>query len=292
MSIITQMQKILFWKKRNGLLILLILLFSAACSHNAGKNRKVQGSTALILQGSTTLLPVIQRAAEVYAPTHKRYKISVRGGGSGNGIAALLDGIANIAMASRPISPAEITISRRAGLKIKETVIAKDGIVVIVNNRNPISDISLSDLRKIYQGVFKNWSEFGRYKVKIIVVSRDSASGTFEVFKRIVMGKANIVASSLEQVSNNMVRKIVSQTPGAIGYIGLGYLNKAVKPVKVGGIKASAVNVNNGKYRISRPLFLYTTEALDTGAVKDFIGYCLSDSGQKIVKEKGYIPIR
>jgi len=244
----------------------------------------------LTLQGSTTILPIAQAAAEAYMEKHPDADIMVRGGGSGTGIAALIDGATDIANSSRPMKTKEMKQAREKGVNPVGTVIALDGIAVIVHKSNPINDITIDDLKKIYTGKMTNWSNLGG-KGKIVVVSRDAASGTFEVFNEKVLTGAKLTESALMQASNLEVARTVEQTPGGIGYVGLGYISDKVKVLKVNGVTPSEQTVRNGSYPLARPLYMYTNGA-PKGLAKSFIDFILSNEGQKIVRDNGFVPVK
>ena len=234
-------------------------------------------SNRLIIQGSTTVLPIAQKAAEVFMQKSPEANISVRGGGSGTGIAALIDGICDIADASRPMKKKEILKAKKKGINPVPFVIAKDGIAVIVHPANPVSKLSLSQIKDIYTGKVSNWSELGRGRnQKIVVVSRDVASGTYECFSKLVLKKERVRPDALLQASNMAVASIVKRTEGAIGYVGLGYLSPQVKALTVENVKPSVETVLKGRYPISRPLFMYTNgepKGLAKGLLKNKIDY-------------------
>ena len=244
----------------------------------------------LTLQGSTTVLPIAQASAEAYMEKHPDADIMVRGGGSGTGIAALIDGATDIANSSRPMKTKEMKQAREKGVNPVGTVIALDGIAVIVHRSNPINEISLEDLKKIYTGNTSNWSSLGA-KGKIVVVSRDAASGTFEVFNEKVLTGAKLTESALMQASNLEIARTVEQTPGGIGYVGLGYISDKVKVLKVNGVTPSEQTVRNGSYPLARPLYMYTNGA-PKGLAKSFIDFILSNEGQKIVRDNGFVPVK
>ncbi len=245
----------------------------------------------LIIQGSTTVLPIAQRVAEGFMKRHSGVEISVRGGGSGVGIAGLLDGTCDIAMSSREMKPEELQKAKERGFIPQEIKIALDGIAVVVNPKNPLNGLTISQLREIYTGKITNWKEVGWRDEKIVVVSRDSASGTFECFNEIVLKKEPLTPRALYQASNKAVAVTVSNTKGAIGYIGMAYLEPKVKALAVEGVMPSEETVRKGIYPISRPLFFYV-RGEPKGLVKEFVDFVLSPDGQKLVKEVGYIPVK
>ena len=245
----------------------------------------------LVLTGSTTVLPIAQLCAEKFMDQHPDVNISVRGGGSGVGIAALIDGTCDIAMASRPMKTKELKSARGKGINPLATVIAKDGIAIIVHPSNPLSEITLAQLKDIYTGKISNWKDVGGKPGKIVVISRDVASGTFEVFKKIVLKGAKTRADALMLASNKAVATTVEKTPGAIGYVGLGYISSKVKALAVDGVEPTKETVVSGKYKLARPLYLYT-DGKPTGLAKEFIDFVLSPEGQEIVDKIGFVPVK
>ena len=248
------------------------------------------GEEQLVVQGSTTVLPIAQAAAEVFMQNNPEANISVRGGGSGNGIAALIDGICDIADASRPMKVKEILLCQKKGISPVPHIVAMDGIAVIVHPSNPVQGLSMEQVKDIYTGKITNWKELGGKDQKIVVVSRDSSSGTFETFEKIVLKGKKIIPEALAQASNKTVATIVATTKGAIGYVGLGYLSSTVKALPVNGITPEQATVVSGKYPISRPLYMYTDGA-PQGVAKDFLKFIYSKEGQKIVEKQGFVPL-
>uniref|UniRef100_A0A7C4YB08 Phosphate-binding protein n=1 Tax=candidate division WOR-3 bacterium TaxID=2052148 RepID=A0A7C4YB08_UNCW3 len=247
--------------------------------------------TKIVMTGSTTVLPIAQRIAEVYMSMYPDVVISVRGGGSGVGITALLEGRTDIATSSRKIKDEEIKTGREKGIFIKEIEIAKDGIVIIVNKNNPVSNITIDELKKIYTGEITNWNKLGGPNQPIVVISRDLSSGTFEVFKEIVLKNAKMSENCLMLASNNAVSSTVSTTPWAIGYVGLGYITEDVKPLTLNNVIPSEKTVRDGTYKLSRSLYFYLNGE-PKGEINKFIEFTLSETGQKLVKESGFIPLK
>jgi len=245
----------------------------------------------IVVEGSTTVLPIAQKAAEVFMNSNPEADISVRGGGSGVGIASLIDGTCNIADSSRPIKDTELDKAVTNGRSPKANVVAMDGICVIVNPSNTVEALTGKQVKGIYTGKISNWKEVGGSDEKIVVISRDSSSGTFEAFGELALKGEKVRPDALLQASNQAVASTVSRTPGAIGYVGLGYLTSSVKAVDVDGVKASKETVLTGKYSIGRPLFMYTNGA-PKGLAKQFIDYILSQEGQKLVEEEGFVGLK
>jgi len=244
----------------------------------------------IVTAGSTTVLPIAQKAAEVFMNSNQNADISVRGGGSGVGIASLIDGSCDIANSSRPIKDTELDKAVSNGRHLKATVIAMDGICVIVNTSNTIDALTKKQIRDIYTGNVSNWKQLGGPNEKIVIVSRDSSSGTFEAFGTLVLDGAKVRADALMQASNQAVASTVADTSGAIGYVGLGYLTSSVKAVDVDGVKADKETVLSNKYPIGRPLFMYTNGS-PKGLAKEFIDFILSPEGQKLVEEDGFVAL-
>lgn len=246
--------------------------------------------TIVVVKGSTTVLPIAQSCAEVFMEENPAISISVQGGGSGVGIASLIDGTCNIANASRPIKEKEIATAQEKGVNPVETVIARDAIVLVVHPSNALAGLTLAEIKAIYTGKVSNWSEVGGADQEIIVVSRDSASGTFETFNELALEGEKVRADALLQASNAAVVTTVANTPGAIGYVGLGYVSKEIKALTVDEVIPSKETVNAGDYPLARSLFMYT-DGKPEGAVKKFIDFVLSAEGQKLVEENGYISL-
>ena len=259
-------------------------LISSGCKRSSGNNNRIT------IAGSTTVLPIAQLAAEVFMDSHRDITISIRGGGSGVGIAQLLSYNIDIADASREIKPEELQIARQKGKNISGTIIALDGIAVVVNKENPISEIDINTLKNIYTGKINNWKMVGGLDRPIVVISRDMASGTFEVFKSKVLQGEKTFQNSLMLVSNKEIAGTVAQTPGAIGYIGIGFLTDEIKALKIDSIMPSPETVKNGTYKLARSLYMYTNGE-PKQATKTFIDFVLSTQGQKIVQVAGYVPL-
>lgn len=183
----------------------------------------------LVINGSTTVLPVMQKAGEAFMASHPDIQLSISGGGSGNGIKALMEGQCNIAMSSRDMKDKEKEACKAKNINPVRTTIAVDAIVPVVNPGNPLKEITSEQLKDIYAGKITNWKEVGGKDGKIVVVSRDSSSGTFECWNELIMKKERVAPSALMQASNGAVVQAIAKNPNAIGYIGLGYLNSTVK---------------------------------------------------------------
>jgi phosphate transport system substrate-binding protein len=245
----------------------------------------------ITMKGSTTVLPIAQRTAEVFMERHPDVKISVQGGGSGVGIAALIDGTCDIGDSSRSMKEQELSNALSKGVDPKANFIAMDGIAIIVHPTTKITALTKKQLKDIYIGKISDWSALGSESQKIVVVSRDSSSGTFESFGEMALDKEKVRSDALMQASNQAVASTVAKTPGAIGYVGLGYISPQVKALVLDGVMPSNETVLSNKYKLSRPLFMYTNGS-PKGVVKDFLDFVLSEEGQKLVKEAGFVGLK
>lgn len=257
-------------------------LFLCACSSGAASTSQIT------VAGSTTVLPIAEIAAEGFE-AKTGTQVLVSGLGSSAGIEAAINGTADIASSSRGLNADE------NGSGLVATVIAHDGIAVIVNDSNPVSGLTLSQLRDIYEGKITNWNEVGGPDLRILLVNRDEASGTREAFRSIVMGDASFDAAAAVLPGTGQVRDVVSRTPGAIGYISIGFVESdtastTVKSLALDGVAATEDAVESGRYPISRDLYFFTM-GQPTGSAAAYIDYVLSDDMAETIREAGYIPV-
>lgn len=248
------------------------------------------------IKGSDTVLPLAQKEAELYMKANTAFKIAVTGGGSGVGISALLDGTTDIAMSSRSMKIDEKLKMQDAGKPFKEVKVAYDALSVIVNTGNTVSQLTRQQLEDIFTGKITNWSKVGGADLKIIVYSRESSSGTYEFFKEKVLMKKNYAATVLSMSNTGGIVQSVSQTKGAIGYVGLAYLDPKVKALGVSFdgktfVKPSMATAKAKTYPVTRPLFYYYLTK-NEAKVKPFVDYMLSATGQKTVEAEGYVPLK
>jgi len=251
----------------------------------------VAEESGLTIRGSTTVLPIVQNAAEIFMERSPQVDISVQGGGSGVGIASIIEGTCEIAASSRSVKNKELAAAADKGVALNGTIIARDGMAVIVHPSNPVRNLSAAQLKDIYTRRLSNWSQLGGEDKKIVVVSRDVASGTFEAFNELALKNERVRPDALMQASNQAVATTVANTPGAIGYVGLGYLSTKVKAVAVDGVLPSKEAVADETYPLARPLYLYANGE-PRGIVKSFIDFILSPEGTKIVEELGFVASR
>ncbi|REJ80411.1 MAG: phosphate ABC transporter substrate-binding protein PstS family protein [Bacteroidetes bacterium] len=249
------------------------------------------------VKGSDTVLPLTQKVAESYMKKNAGSSVTVVGGGSGVGIAALMDNTTDIAMSSRKIKMDERLKMQDAGRAYKEVIVANDALAVIVNNSNKVSQLTREQIEGIYTGKIKNWKEVGGEDMVIVIYSRESSSGTYEFFKDQVMARKNYASNVLSMPATGAIIQSISQTKGAIGYVGLAYLNKEVKALSVSYDKGktfvspSLENAKNKSYPVVRPLFYYYPTAKEK-QVMPFVNFILSAEGQDFVSKVGYIPVK
>ncbi len=239
--------------------------------------------TEIEIKGSTTVLPIAEAAAEAYMDDNDDVEITVSGGGSSKGVEAVSQGTVDIGMASRELKSSEDT-----GELIKH-VVAKDGIAIIVNTANTVTALTMDQVKAIYNGSITDWSTLGGSGA-IVVVGRDSASGTRATFEELVMDDQEPTTAMEEKSSNGLVHSMIKETPGAIGYVGLGYVDSDVQGVDIDGVTPSVATVQDGTYPISRDLNMFT-KGQPSGAVKEFIEYIQSSEGQSIVEAEGFVPL-
>ena len=245
----------------------------------------------LVMNGSTTVLPFAQSSAEAFMKANPGIKISVSGGGSGNGIKALLDGTAQIANSSRQMKKEEVEQAKAKGITPVEHTVAVDCIVPIVHPSNPVTDLTVDQLKGIYTGKITNWKEVGGPDKPIAVVGRDTSSGTYETWQEIILKKERVSPRALIVASSGAMLTTVAKNKYAIGYDGIGYINDTVKPLMVNGKKGSAETALDGSYPIARFLYMFT-KGWPTGEIMKFMNYMLGDEGQKVVVSTGFVPLR
>ena len=254
-------------------------------------------SSVVQIKGSDTILNASQSIVEEYMKTNKKARIAVTGGGSGVGIASLINKTADIAMASRNIKSSEVESLKKEGINVEEVVLGYDGITVIINHDNHIKNLDTKTLAGIFAGEITNWIELGGDDAKIVVLSRDSSSGTHAYFKEEVLrggDKKSVVEygqDTLYMPSNQAILQEVAKSKYAIGYIGMGYMNDTVDSVAVNGVKPTFETVANKTYPIAREVFWYVDSARD-GVTKEVVDFAVSPKGQEIVKEEGFVPAK
>lgn len=258
----------------NVVLLSLTLSLTSACSRPL--------DAGLIVAGSTSVQPYAEILAEEYMILHPDAVIDIQGGGSSAGITAARSGTADLGMSSRNLNDEE--------KDLWSLEIAKDGLSVIINPANPIQNLTLDQVRGIYAGEIRYWSELGGANSKINVITREEGSGTRGAFVDLVMEKIEITPKAIVQDSNGAVRQLVEDDPNSIGYISLGLVDETVKALHLNGIAATQDNIVNGTYGLSRP-FLFVSVSEPSGQTKDFMDFILSPEGQEMLSKEGLIPI-
>ncbi|MEM1689604.1 MAG: phosphate ABC transporter substrate-binding protein [Candidatus Hadarchaeales archaeon] len=267
--------------------IVLVTVFLVGIRTNeVGENGSNIQPRSINIAGSTTVLPITQLAAERWMNAHPYDTINVSGGGSGVGITSLIEGRCDIATSSRRAKNIE---NERAGGRLVEHKIALDALAVIVHPSNPVNSLTLEQIKKIYTGEIRNWSEVGGPNLTIAVYTRETTSGTYESFHELVMRGENMSSSVLTTMSSGEMRQIVSTNPNAIGYVGISYIS-GVKALAVNGVLPTKQNILNGTYPISRALYMYTIGE-PSGLAKEFIEFVKGPEGQRIVEEKGFVSL-
>jgi phosphate transport system substrate-binding protein len=244
----------------------------------------------LVVKGSTTVLPIAQAAAQGYMQKHPGVVITVSGTGSGDGIRELIDRTTDIATSSRDIKNEEKDLARERGVRLVSHLIAIDAIVPIVHPGNPVKNLTIEQLNLVYQGKITNWKHLDGPNKGIVVVTRDPSSGTYETWKEKILHNAQVTPRAQTQESSSAVVQAVSKNRYAIGYIGIGYVKKSVRAIKVNGVDASPQTAKSGQYPVARPLFMFT-DGQPAGITGDFIKFILSAEGQRIVKAQGFVPL-
>jgi phosphate transport system substrate-binding protein len=245
-------------------------------------------SETITIAGSTTIQPLAELFAEEFMAKNSNVRVDVQGGGSSVGVKAAGQKTADIGMASREIKDSEMTEFP----EIKVFVIARDGIAIVANADVAVDNLTIEQIKGIFGGTITNWKEVGGADANIIVVSREEGSGTRSAFEEMVLGEEVLMTeTAILQPSNGSIRTTVSTTPNAVGYLSFGYLDDTVKAISVEGVAPTEENASNGSYPVVRPLNMITFGE-PQGIVKSFLDYILSDLGQGIVANEGYLPVK
>ena len=280
---------------KKWLSVLITVMFATSAFAAKDKN-------SIQIKGSDTMVNLGQAWAEKYMEKNTGDFIAVTGGGSGTGLSNLISGTCEIAMSSRNIKDKEIALAKQKGINPNEIKVALDGLAVVMNPGNPIGKLTLAQLADIFTGRVTNWKEIGGKDEKIVVLSREVNSGTHVYFKEHVLrkndpnSKEEFAPTAFMLSSSQAIADEVAGNPVAIGYYGMGYISKKQKPVTIAKDEKSEFetptieNVINGKYPISRPLFLYTN-GIPGGLVKKFVDFTLSKEGQDIVLATDFVPV-
>ena len=278
--------------------ILVITLILSGCSKSNDSSTAEKGF--ITVKGSDTMVHLASIWAEVFMEKNPEIEISVTGGGSGTGIAALVNNTTDICAASRKIKGKETELAGEKGIIPEEFVVARDGIAVVVHPSNPVSVLSIEQIGKIFTGATAKWDLIGGEDDSIEILSRESSSGTYVFFQEKVLNKNDYSQTAKLMPATSAIIQSVTSNKNAIGYVGLGYALATGDKIKVLAVKAEESSaavipteqtVKSGEYEISRPLYLYTGGKASGSAMK-FIDFCLSAEGQKIVAETGYVTVQ
>jgi phosphate transport system substrate-binding protein len=290
---------------------LMLILAALGCGSPRGTEKPAQGedrtsqkvNESIQVKGSDTMVNLGKSWAQAFTMKYPDMQVAVTGGGSGTGIAALVQGATDIAQASRSIKPEEIEEAQKNGITPKEFIVGYDGISVIMNPANPVQKLTIEQLGDIFKGKITNWNMVGGNDATIVILSREINSGTHVYFKEHVLNKGDskgtveFAASALMMQSSQAIADEVASNPNAIGYVGMGYVTekqKALPIAKDNGSEAIAPTVENvlsTSYPISRPLFMYT-KGEPEGTVKNFMDFVFSPEGQKILTDEGFVPLK
>jgi phosphate transport system substrate-binding protein len=244
------------------------------------------------VDGSTTIGPIAKAFAEYYMGRHPEVDITVSESGSGNGAKSLINAACDVATMSRPMKNSERKAAQDAGILPIEHIVAMDGIAIVVHPSNPVAGLTIEQIRDIYTGKIANWKELGGPDQPVVVISRDTNSGTYETFETLVMNKEKLTGGAEYVGSNGAIRQRVMTTPAAIGYVGLAF-REGVKTVTVNGIEVSAETVVNKTYPVARPLYMYTNGRPKEGApLFDFVNLYATPEGKRIIEDTGFVPVK
>lgn len=247
----------------------------------------------LVIKGSDTLgAKLVPQLAEQFKAQHPGTTFDIAAEGSTTGIAAIIDGTAQIGMSSRRAKPAEVAAAAAKGVNMKPTIVAYDGIAVIVNSANPIKGLTKKQVEQIFTGDVTDWSAVGGSAGKISIYTRNTSSGTYSDFKELAMKKRDYAPSSQKMAGNEQIASEVGKNPNGIGYVGLAYTKAGgVKVVPIDGVVPSIKTVLGKTYPYARPTFYYTNGE-PSGLARDFVDFTISPTGQKIVDQVGFVPIK
>jgi phosphate transport system substrate-binding protein len=283
-------------KNRDVVFIITVCLFIVllATSVRAAENKMI------MIKGSDTMVHLVSNWAEAFMKQKPDVEVAVTGGGSGTGIAALINGTTEICASSRDMKEKEKQQAREKGVEVKEVVVARDGIAVVVNPKNTIKEIDMQQLAQIFTGATTRWNQLSGGDEEILVFSRESSSGTYVFFQEHVLKNKDYTPKAKLMPATSAIIEAVSADKGAIGYVGLGYAIAAGNKVKILAVKADANSpaimpsdqtVIDGSYPVARPLYLYVSSKASQNAAA-FVDFCLSDAGQTIVRESGYVSVK
>lgn len=247
----------------------------------------------LVIKGSDTLgAKLVPQLAEAYKSQNPDTKFEIAAEGSTTGLAAVIDSTAHIGMSSRRAKPTEVSAAGAKGVNLKPTIVAYDGLAVIVNANNPLKNLTRQQVEQIFSGDIRDWSAVGGAPGKISIYTRNTSSGTYSDFKELAMSKRDYAGGSQKMAGNEQIAAEVGKNPNGIGYVGLAYLKAAgIKVISVDGALPSPETVRSKKYPYARPTFYYTNGE-PSGDASKFIAFTLSGEGQKIAEQVGFVTVK
>ena len=269
-----------------ALTAIMMLAIITACSGSEG-NAEGAGTKTISVSGSTSVGPLVEKLAEANKEKNENIKVEVNQIGSSAGITNAINGVSEIGITSRDLKEEE------KAQKLEETIIAHDGIAVVIHKNNKVGNLTLEQVKQIYTGKITNWSELGGDDAEIVVVSREDGSGSRDAFQEIVgfesvdLSKDAVVANG-----NGNIKTTVANNEQAIGYVSFEYLDDSIGQVMIDGVEPTQEKVLEGTYSLSRPFIMVYKEGSISGEGKEFIEFILSEDGQKIVSEAGAIPVQ
>jgi phosphate transport system substrate-binding protein len=265
---------------------LAIILGLALCASNAHADR-------LVIKGSDTLgAKLVPQLAEQFKAQNPGTTFDIAAEGSTTGIAAITDGTAQIGMSSRRAKPAEVATASSKGINMKPTIVAYDGIAVIVNSANPIKGLTKKQVEQIFAGDVTDWSAIGGSGGKISIYTRNTSSGTYSDFKELAMKKRDYAPGSQKMAGNEQIAAEVGKNPNGAGYVGLAYTKAGgIKVMPIDGVAPSVKTVLGKTYPYARPTFYYTNVE-PSGLAKQFLDFTIGPAGQKIVAQVGFVPLK
>jgi len=274
------------------LILLILIIFFVIFPVNRSGLVFAEQDTQITIDGSTTVGPIAKAFAEYYMDMNLGVKITVSESGSGNGAKSLLNGTCDIADMSRFMKDKEFKAAVEKGVCPVAHVVALDGLAVVVHPSNPISSISTAQIKDIYTGKIKNWEKLGGQNMPIVVISRDTNSGTYDTFHKLVMKKEKIDPRAEYVNSNGAAKARVQSTKAAIGYVGIGFVDRNIKALAVDGVMPTNNTVCSGRYPVARPLFMFTNGYPKMGShLYQFTTLYLKEKGQEIISEIGFVSV-
>jgi len=269
--------------RKSGTIVMMLSIMAMTMVGNAEAATK-----GIVIDGSTTVGPIAKSFAAYFM---KKFKVpvTVSESGSGNGAKSLINGSCDIADMSRSMKPQELAAAKSKGINPVANVVALDSLAMIVHPSNPVRNLTEAQNGDIFSGRITSWKQVGGPNFPIVVIQRESNSGTQETFKELVLKGRKVVNNAETQASNGAVKNRVSQMRGAIGFVGLGYLDASVKKIAVNGVLPSSATVRNKTYRLSRELYMYTN-GRPAGMVGNFVDLPKTPDGRRIIQELGFVP--